>query len=458
MLSVCTLSGGDPLRLAALLATFREVADELVVGVDERVDAGRLGRVAELADTLVRYPFAPPVERPFGWLHGLCRGDWVFRVDDDEAPSRALLELLAAPPAELTHVFVPRRWLWRDGYLDGDPWAPDWQLRLYRRDAARFPGVMHVPVHARGPHAYLDAPLYHLDLVLNDRSARVEKAARYDRERPGLRLGGVPLNEAYYLPETREPAVAAIPPADRELVAAVLAPPPGEGSPPPEPRRASREEVDAHWAARELAAASYRARLLPGRAPRFVAGEVREVDVRVVNDGDATWPGGVDAYPEIRLSYRVRGSDGEGLRTPLPHDVRPGAELTVPVSVRAPELPGRRVLAFDLVHEGVRWFGIEAEAAIDVAPRRLAVVLVGQPPGDAEFDARVDAVLAALPREAEPFLVGPKPSWLRDRFRCEAAEEPPPRAELVRVVAAGPRRRRLRLHLRARTLRRDARG
>jgi hypothetical protein len=458
MLSICTVSGGDPRRLAALLRAFRGVADELVVAVDERVDPEALGAVAALADTLVRYPFAPPVERPFGFVHGLCRGEWVFRVDDDEAPSRALLELLAGPPDELTHVFVPRRWLWGDGYLDDDPWAPDWQLRLVRRGAARFPGVMHVPVHATGPHAFLDAPLYHLDLVLNDREHRAAKAARYDRERPGLRLGGLPLNEAYYLPEARAPRVAPVPPEDLELVRAVREPADAPAQSVTAVRVATREEVDAQWGSRPLAEADYAATLTSGRAPRFAAGEVRELDVTVANLGGAVWPGGREALPEIRISSRWRGIDAEGLRTPLPHDLAPGEKALVPVAVRAPDEPGAHVLVLDVVHEGVRWFGAEAEVPVEVAPRLLAVVLVGQPPGDAAFDERVDAVLAALPSGVEPFLVGPKPTWLRDRFRCEAAEEPPPRADLVRVVPAGTKRQRLRLHLAARTLGRNARG
>ena len=64
------------------------------------------------------------------------------------------------------------------------------------------PGRCMFPVHASGPHAYLeDAALYHLDLVANDHAAREAKVTRYEHVRPGLRLGALPLNAAYYLPE-----------------------------------------------------------------------------------------------------------------------------------------------------------------------------------------------------------------------------------------------------------------
>ena len=117
----------------------------------DRADLGLLASTASLVDRLFVVPYADPPERSFQWLHEQTNGDWVFRIDDDEAPSPALLELLAAPPADVTHAFVPRRWLWQDGWLDQYPWRPDWQLRLARRDAVSFPGLMHVPVRGKGP-------------------------------------------------------------------------------------------------------------------------------------------------------------------------------------------------------------------------------------------------------------------------------------------------------------------
>src|SRR5262249_14237643 len=134
MLSVCCQSG-DPQRLAALLPIMRPVADEIVGAVDDRADLRLLGTVASVGDRLFLFTYADPPERAFQWLHEQTSGDWVFRIDDDEAPSAALLDLLARPLVEATHAFVPRRWLWQDGWLDQYPWRPDWQLRLARRDA-----------------------------------------------------------------------------------------------------------------------------------------------------------------------------------------------------------------------------------------------------------------------------------------------------------------------------------
>ncbi len=461
MLSVCCLSAGPSERLAALLSLLRPVADELVVAVDDRIDLDRLDAVRELADTLVAYPFAEPVERPFGWLHSLCTGDWIFRIDDDEVPSAALLDALREPDASLTHAWVPRRWLWDGGWLAADPWAPDWQLRLVRPSAARFPGLMHVPVQASGPHAYLEeAALYHLDLVTNDRDTREAKVSRYEHARPGLRLGALPLNAAYYLPELRpELTVEAIPASDTALIARVLGARPAPAGAPIELRVATRAEIDEHWAEAPLPDDGYHARIELGRAPSPVTGEVREIDVRVTNLGSSVWPGGPDASPEIRVSSRWHGlaPSDEQLRSAFPADVAPGQTVLVPMSFRAPEAPGSYVLVVDLVHERHRWFGVDATVPVVVRPERRAVVLVSQPPGESTFDRRVDDLLGSIDPTLKPVLVGPKPDWLRDRFGTEAYADQPPPAESVFIVAAGPRRRRLRLELRARELRLESR-
>ena len=72
---------------------------------------------------------------------------------------------------------------------------------------------------------------------------------------------------------------------------------------------------------------------------------------------------------------------------------------------RAPEEPGVYELVVDLVHERHRWFGAEASVEVSVGPRRQAVVLVGQPPGDEAFDHRVEEVLARI---VLPLLLIPK--------------------------------------------------
>jgi hypothetical protein len=453
-ISFCCLSGGPPVRTAALAALVRPAVDEVVVALDERIDPAELASLPELCDVLVRYPFAEPVERAFAWLHGLCRGDWILRLDDDEVPSAALLERLREVVAEpdLTHAHVPRRWLFPDAStsLADAPWTPDYQLRLARNDPAvvSFPGRVHVPIAAVGPAEWLAEPIYHLDLLTNDRAAREKKARRYERELPGLRVAGRALNEAYYLPESRPGAHRETVPADdRAAIEAVLGAEPADAEQ-VEVRTATREEIDAVWSRRPWPPGSYRAavRVVGGGGP-FVAGEVRTLAVELENLGDETWPWGGHGEPPVRLSYHWR-RNGEptvrgGLRTPLPRPLGPGGRLRVAAPVEAPAEPGRYELALDLVREHVRWFGSECALAIEVLPRRRVGVLAWRRPGeDPELDEAVAAALARLAEtkpELEPLVLGEDPGALRARFGHDAAEGP--RAFLLRGLEPGQRLR-----------------
>jgi len=269
--------------------------------------------------------------------------------------------------------------------------------------------------------------------------------------RPGLRVAGREQNEAYFIPESRSPPVVEVPHDDLLLTRTVLDPPALAAAEPADLPRPTREEIDARWAERDLPEEAYRARIEVGGTFPVVAGAVRQIDVRVTNLGTERWAWGRHGRPEVRLSYL--GLD-DALRTPIPHDLGPGETTTVPVSVRAPETAGDCRITLDLVHERHRWFGCGTEITLDVQPRRRAVVLVGQPPGEVTFDRRVEELLAGLDPGLEPLLVGQKPGWLQDRFGLPAQEDPPHwQADLVVAVPAGRRRDRLRLRLRAARLR-----
>jgi hypothetical protein len=365
-------------RVAAVLGPLRPVADEVVVAVDHRVPADRLGAYQDLADRLVRFEHSG-TNRGLAWLHAQCSGDWVLSLAGDEVVSHALVAALpglCADPA-LRQCWFTTRWVWPDAehWLDELPWFPDFHNRLVRNDGATwFEGRKHTGARPQGPMRYVDAPLYHLACVLEPLAAREERVRRYEAQAPGLRAhGGGALNERMYLPErfARRPP-APVPAEDRPLVATVLAAPPGAPSGPargPVPL-GLRAEIDALWAGSPLAA--YRAAIAPmERDHRIAVGEQRPVFVRVRNDGTVPWPAGHDHWPEIRLSYHWLTPDGsvvvhDGVRTPFPEAIEPGRSAIVPALVSAPPEPGEHVLALDLVHEHVRWFGCETRIRMAV--------------------------------------------------------------------------------------------
>src|ERR1051326_3910870 len=121
-LSVCIVTRDSAAYIRPLLQIARSVADEVVVAVDasSQDDTERVCRA--FADRLFRLePFGDAVEVTLGWLIDQCHGDWILRLDDDELPSRGLVESLPRLTAdrEFPHYWVRRRWL---APPDGKSW------------------------------------------------------------------------------------------------------------------------------------------------------------------------------------------------------------------------------------------------------------------------------------------------------------------------------------------------
>ena len=296
-------------RIAAIVAPLREVADEIVIALDHRMDLDRLGAYEPLADKLLRFEHTGEDLAP-GWLHRQCTGDWVLTLAGDEVPSAALVAALPELCAdrELRQYWLPVRWVWPDPehWLDELPWAPG----LPQPAAAqRRPPVV------RGPDA--------LGRLAGAPGALRGGAGLPPRRRAavGVRAGGegAPLRREAPRPDRarRRGAQRALLPARAPRAAparrgAARGPrAPGRGrrrcgrrvpSGPPRRRRwrsgcarTSRPTAGA----RRCRRADYRASIrVLERDHRMLAGETRNVFAAVRNLGAATWPWG--AAPAAR--------------------------------------------------------------------------------------------------------------------------------------------------------------
>jgi len=418
VLSVCCMTGGRaPERLAAILELLRPIAGEIVIAVDDRHDEAST-LLARHADRVATFPSADPSDRPLAWLFGLCRGDWILNIDDDEVPGA---ELLAALPSlvertDITHCWIARQWVYPSTatHLDQDPWTGDYQIRLVQTDPRflHFSDEFHRPVACYGPGRFVGAPLWHLDLIVNSPERRREKAIAYERARRGMRVAGVSHNSGLYLPELRpQAATAVVPQADRVMLDAVLAGRTVAAHEPVAIERSTHFEIDAVWPGEPFSASLGLARVrLDLERTTMVAGVQQTLPVHVTNEGEATWGWGEDAYPALRLSYRWDEDAGDGLRTPLPAALTPGETMLVPLHVLPPNEPGRHMLELDVVHEHVRWLGVGARVEVTVRSRRR-IALAGDP-------AVVERLLDALfdVPELEPILLQPDEDTPAERF------------------------------------------
>ena len=388
-LSVCCLTADPGPRVAAVLGQLRNAADEVVVAVDSRVDETRLGHHARIADRVVRFEFAPPIERARPWLYALCSGNWILEIDDDEVMSSSFLNQLPdlIRDSRFWQYWLPCHWLFPDGthWLDGPPWSFD-SNRLVRNDPTTLwaAGLSHTRADPAFPSSYLERGFYHLAYLLTSESQRRQKVAHYLGIADAHRIPSTDRDVVeFYMPDEAPGArPVSVPRGDRKAIAAVLEAT-GPGLPTPSGISvplAVRADIDAHWPERAMSAGAYEAKIeILDRVVRLAPGEHRPVHVRITNLGDATWPwasrqktwpwasrqGGwpypSERRPQIRLSYRWYRPDGElqrgeGFRTDLPANVPPWGTTVVPVWVAAPDQPGSYLLELDLVHEFVRWF------------------------------------------------------------------------------------------------------
>ena len=385
-LSVCMMTNVPSAQAAVILEPLRPLATEILIAADARVSPQRLSGYARLADVVLRVEIEH-FEGELPWLFAQCSGDWILRLDGDELPSTALIERLPGLLGRraVEQYCFPQAWCYPrvEQVLDAAPWTGDFANRLVRNRglAMRFGARQHEHVVPMEPLSYEPEPVYHLELLISDFEQRRSKAIRYEIERPGLQApGGGRFNEAYYLPELRSeaPALREVPEIDvvalRRLLASRDIPDPGVALTLPVIPSSVLARYRPH---RMVAARDRRAELKFDRARiELEPGEAGAVYVQVRNTGEEWWPGGLDAHPRIRLAYRLEETTGdvlaEGPRSSFGRPVEPGERLLARLEVFAPSEPGEYVLAVDVVHEDVAWFG--AVARLPLGVRRCAVL------------------------------------------------------------------------------------
>jgi hypothetical protein len=412
LISLACLTAGPLHQVAAILALYRPVVDEIVCAVNGRFRADELAPLDGLADRVIPVEIGSDFlqERYRSWLYGQCKGELVCTVDTDEVPSAALLAALRdlAAARDVVTYLTLCRWCYPDPahYLDEYPWDPSWKMILVRNDPAtlHIRGGVHEGVMAAPPYRFLELPVYHLSDATTPTTAREAKVAFYDGlDGRQLLEDGRPVSEVFYLPERHSlHPPAPLPPEDLALVTQVLAAdvsadrvleresapgPAGGGESPPGgeallPGTVAYETVLESWPERPLPESAYRARveLRQGRTPlrdvrEMHAGERRAAMARVENLGTASWLR--ELRNRVSLSARFFDATPDGGRGALalecgrfafPADVHPGEVHLLPFELPAPGAPGAYVLVVDLVEEGVRWFEQGTEMLVQVHP------------------------------------------------------------------------------------------
>jgi hypothetical protein len=165
----------------------------------------------------------PRVEALVASFKDLVDTPWILRIDDDECPSRYMVEWLRAGSYRTMEPVVsfPRRWLrfasvrrwWppfgrceRLEFAARKAWdsatsqnGEDRQFRLYQKDAVAYTSRIHSPGFTieAASSAPGEACLFHFDWVLRSKAERLAKMAHYDIQERGAGTQ----TAHFYLPE-----------------------------------------------------------------------------------------------------------------------------------------------------------------------------------------------------------------------------------------------------------------
>jgi hypothetical protein len=394
--SFAVTSRGPATRVRALLERVRPHVDEVVLAVDGSGDTAALEACADLADRCLTFELNDSPARLIGWIQHQCSGDWILRLDDDEVPSDALLEALpalAGDPHPLVY-HLRRHWVYPlpDRFLASRPWSVDYQARLIRNlpGAWTFDGAVHTVGAVEGEQRFIDAPLYHCDLLVTSTAARRGKRVRYESEWPGVALGGIGTNDMY-VPEEAGPLESApVPAEDAAAIRAVIE---GSSARPGAPRgrrvqHSAFAEIDLFNVRRLPAPDGFAASVAIEDAPaRVGAARIHHMFVVVNNTGTEPWlwtprservvgraPATEPGWAPVRVQYGWRDPSGD--RPPyrgwqrLTEAVWPGETSRVPVDVRTPADIGEWDLEVRVERGGNEFGGATHRVEVHDAPPR----------------------------------------------------------------------------------------
>lgn len=161
-ISACLITLNEERNLSRALASLKEVADEIVL-----VDAGSIDRTEAIAREHGARFFTRAwtnYAEQKNFAAACASNDWILSTDADEELSSALqsslLDWKKRKPKALVYE-MPRRAWYLGKWIRHSGWYPDFQRRLYRRDSARFTGIIHEALRFAGPPGRLQGDLLH---------------------------------------------------------------------------------------------------------------------------------------------------------------------------------------------------------------------------------------------------------------------------------------------------------
>jgi glycosyl transferase family 2 len=176
-LSACLITLNEERNLPRVLNSLEGIADEIVVA-----DSGSTDGTEEIArkhGAEFRVRAWTNYAEQKNHAAECAKNEWILSVDADEELSSALqtslLDWKKRPPEFCVYEMARRTW-YLGAWIKHSGWYPDFQRRLYRRDAAQFSGIVHEALRFAGPVGRLHGDLLHYTVrSFAEHEAKVEE-------------------------------------------------------------------------------------------------------------------------------------------------------------------------------------------------------------------------------------------------------------------------------------------
>jgi len=143
--------------------------------------------------------------------------EWILRFDDDELPSRTLIDWVRGNLQDtkanivgfwrqwVYYAQTTNEWMTTDMRVPYGEWGRDRQYRLFRRKAVEFTDGIHTPGFILDSEiiAPEQAIMYHFDWIVRDYDERVRKLDRYNAQHPDAGNS----QKIAYLPEENDVSI-----------------------------------------------------------------------------------------------------------------------------------------------------------------------------------------------------------------------------------------------------------
>jgi glycosyltransferase involved in cell wall biosynthesis len=175
--SACLITLNEQENLPRALDSLAGIADEIVV-----VDSGSRDRTEEIArEHSAKFFFRTWTNYADqkNFAAECASNEWILSMDADEELSSALhaslLDWKKRKP-DFTVYEMPRKTWYLGAWVKHSGWYPDFQRRLYQRDAAKFAGTVHESLIVEGKAGRLNGDLLHYTVrSFDEHEANVER-------------------------------------------------------------------------------------------------------------------------------------------------------------------------------------------------------------------------------------------------------------------------------------------